>query len=422
MRTCEECQLLSAEVYPRQGEITLCDVCDSDRYVTCIACSATGLRDEYIPGDHEGFCCFSCHSRTYIFCFDCGKVVRRHVAQEFHGNSYCSDCPQGRTQTCDRCHECHVDCVDNYSGVFCAQCWETCFSDCNYCSNSYSKTELHELESGEYICNHCEMEIPTWDAIDFVPLQSHYEEIGSKRTFGIEIETSNCKGFSSLKNKIIWACTDDFSIAGKEFITPTLYGDEGLQEIRSFCKKANDLEWKSDTNCGLHLHMGIGDLSPEELKRLAFAYLHTYKLWRQFISARRANNSMCGPPGYPFSEITKIDIQDSEEWEYFAAERDRFDAINWRAYLTHGTIELRLLNGTLDAELICNWIKTHTRFVDFVIKHTIDELELMLDGSILYQFSALTEIIGSDLATYYVGVADTYQYKVRSDLESCCPV
>ncbi len=421
MRTCEECQIVNSEVYLRRDEINLCDSCSDAHYVICRRCLKEGLRDDYIPGV-SGLLCPECHGSNYVFCSDCGMMGRPHNGRVVGRNFYCEGCYQQHSQVCDNCHETSGDCVDNYNGAFCAKCLEEHLAECSNCASQYKKQDMYEEYSGHYICNRCEIAIYSWETVDFAPKESHYEEVGSKRTFGIEIETSQCKGFSSLKNKTIWACTDDFSITGKEFITPPLYGDEGLKEIHSFCEEANSLKWESDDHCGLHLHMGIGDLDPEELKRVAFAYHHTYGMWKRFISSYRAINSMCGAPKYTLTEITKIDTLDSEDWEYFAAERDRFDAINWRAYLIHGTIELRLLNGTLDAELICNWIKTHTRFIDFVIKHTISELDLLLDGSTLYQFSALTEIIGTELATYYVGVADSYCSKVRLDLESCCPV
>jgi hypothetical protein len=54
---------------------------------------------------------------------------------------------------------------------------------------------------------------------------------------------------------------------------------------------------------------------------------------------------------------------------------DRYDLINMGAYHDHNTFENRMLEGTVDADTICNWIILNCRFIDAVKDRTIEELD-----------------------------------------------
>jgi len=381
--------------------------------IYCAYCSMARLRDESIEGLNGVYYCEDCHQGLFNFCYECGKLVYKGDLKNYDGNSYCSTCISKFETCCDACGKKVETPVTNYFGTYCETCEKELFGTCIQCNNTYEINRLYIDAEGDLICADCENDLYSWPLGNFAPRISTYVELDSERAFGIEIETSKCGGFSSLHNNTFWGCTNDYSITGKEFISPPLYGDQGLQTIRHFCEMAITKNWETDSHCGLHLHIGVGDLGADQLKSIAYAYNITYKLWRLLVPNSRASNTMCGPPQYPVSEITNINTKDIEDWEYFVAERDRFEFINWRAYMVHGTVELRILNGTLDAELICNWTKTHIKFLNYVSKKSIDELELFLSGDVYYQFSALTEIIGSELATYYVGVSTTHGSSVR---------
>jgi hypothetical protein len=79
---------------------------------------------------------------------------------------------------------------------------------------------------------------------------------------------------------------------------------------------------------------------------------------------------MCGTPQYGLE-----DIKAAEHFEDFAETRDRFEFVNWRAYLCHGSIEVRVYQGSLDAHEICNWVSIHARFIDAVKGMTYDEID-----------------------------------------------
>ncbi len=398
----------------------LCESCLESLHTRCSHCDYIYKTDDMICSTEP--ICRGCFARSYNHCHDCGSVRMRGELSTNVENCYCHQCITNYSQVCDICDKPSDSIISHYLGVFCQACSDTNIISCKQCGNTCLKYNMaYDTSLGGMICMHCELDKYEWTAQAFTPGGSTYDDVVSELSFGIEIETSRCLGFSSLCGNTIWACTNDYSIGGKEFVSPPLHGDAGLTEIRDFCSYAVDHEWESDDRCGLHLHIGLEDFGPQELKSLAYAYHITYPLWSKFVPENRCGDSMCGSPGYNKSEIEKITTGDYEDWEYFVAERDRFDAVNWRAFLVHGTVELRLLHGTLDSDLICNWIKAHTRFIDFVTKQNVSDLYLFFHGDIHYQFTALTAIIGPELANYYSDLAFGFSTDVRPTETSLAP-
>jgi hypothetical protein len=236
--------------------------------------------------------------------------------------------------------------------------------------------------------------------------------IGSTRRYGIELETSECRGFYELKGSTIWECKSDCSIAGKEFVTPVLVGDEGLIEIENFCSIANQRRWRVNHYCGYHAHFDVTRESWESLRSIAYAYRLTYPMWCRFVPEDRAHNSYAGAPEYELDKVASI--RSASDWDYFVGARDRFEFVNWRSYLVHGSCEVRSHAGTLNAEEVCNWIMLHAKFIDLASGMTIEELAEKFGGTPAKQFSYFEDCIGSELADYYSDKSEGWGNPLRS--------
>jgi len=219
-------------------------------------------------------------------------------------------------------------------------------------------------------CENCYGRADTWKVQPWSGRATSFKRVGSERRFGVEIETEGCDGYRSLHGATEWGCVYECSTPGKEFISPILQGDAGFNEIYDFCQIAEDKDWTVDRSCGLHVHLDLSNDSTEECLHIAYAYRRTYPMWKKFVSANRSRNSMCGSPQY-----TCDDIRTFEHVEDFAEERDRFEFVNWRAYIRHRSFEVRIYFGTLNAREICNWIALHARFMDAVKALTYDEID-----------------------------------------------
>jgi hypothetical protein len=106
---------------------------------------------------------------------------------------------------------------------------------------------------------------------------------------------------------------------------------------------------------------------------------------------------MCGSP-----QFSAVDVRVAEHIEDFVESRDRFEFVNWRAYLRHGSIEIRLYQGSLKAREICNWVALHARFVDAAKDLTFDEIDKRIGSITRTNWRGLVELIGDpDLLDYW---------------------
>ncbi|MHC4188440.1 MAG: amidoligase family protein [Planctomycetota bacterium] len=237
-----------------------------------------------------------------------------------------------------------------------------------------------------------------------------YQRIGSKRKYGVEIETSSCRLREELRQLTHFGCKSDPTVHGAEFDSPILYGDEGFEHIKDFLTFAEARRWGVNSTCGCHTHYDMRDESEEKLYRIACAYRWTYKMWKRCVSRRRRDNSYCRPPVCSISEIVR-NLTSGTVFAQFACNRDRYEYFNLYAYQCHKTFEIRLLEGTLDPDVICNWIAVHCRFMDCVRNLTIAELRDTFDCTARRQYRAISSMIGDDSLMDWV--ADRARYTGR---------
>ena len=70
-----------------------------------------------------------------------------------------------------------------------------------------------------------------------------------------------------------WKAEDDCSIGertgktGLEVVSPILRGSDGLRQLIEVCQKLRLWGWTMNRNCGLHVHVGTGDLWSDSLNR-----------------------------------------------------------------------------------------------------------------------------------------------------------
>lgn len=248
----------------------------------------------------------------------------------------------------------------------------------------------------------------TWDSSPFRCVRPTYDNIGERR-FGVELETSECNDYEDIEDSTAWACKRDCSIDGMEFISPVLWGDQGLREITKFCRLAR--AWSVNGSCGYHVHLDMTHELWRNLRSIAYAYLRTYPIWCRLVTERRANNPMCSEAAYASHDIHNILSYD--DWCYFVGNRDRFEFVNWRAWFVHKTLEVRLHEGTLNPTTIINWVKMHTRFVDTVRLLELNDIDDAFGGNHYNQWKAMSEIIGSDLSDFYRGRAEAYGHDMN---------
>ncbi|GMU26230.1 MAG: hypothetical protein AMXMBFR16_11350 [Candidatus Uhrbacteria bacterium] len=330
--------------------------------------------------------CSDCYNTHFVNCYECGTPVERYDAYSLNED--------GSEQVCRTCYERH-------------------FVGCHECGRSVVRENAVVRNSRSY-CEDCGGSEREWDQKEFEPETVSYDIIGSKRSFGIELETSRCDGYRRLYDKTIWAAKPDCSIEGMEFVSPVLYGDQGIAEVANFCGIAAANRWQINRHCGYHAHFDVGGESWERLRSIAYAYCMTYPMWCALVTDQRSNNPMCGAPDYQAAQLRGLNSE--SDWEYFVGGRDRFQFINWRAFLVHGTLEIRTHDASLDANEINNWVMLHARFIDFVATLSCDDIDTLFGRTVSDNFAGLREIVGSSLADFYAERAQTFGKPVAASL------
>lgn len=178
-----------------------------------------------------------------------------------------------------------------------------------------------------------------------------------------------------------WEAEHDGSIKGGdvqvEVKTPILQGPSGLKQVMNFCGVFKKYAQVNES-AGVHVHVGAGDFKDPNstAERLTMALLHYKNVEDIFDSLtmahRRGNASYYARSPYSSGRILAQykDIISSNRRSIIsmisALQDDRYMKMNLASLIDHGTIEFRQMHGTLNGELVKNWIIICMAFLDTV--------------------------------------------------------
>jgi Putative amidoligase enzyme len=292
-------------------------------------------------------------------------------------DDYCEGCRETHYDKCEHC-SCVVEKrdtrTDNNGNTYCDECYCELYTSCEGCSEELAYDDIARATDGCAYCSNCARndDESEHDADDSWRGRDVYDEIGSRRKYGVELETSSSDGWSGWIENTPYGAKEDGSVSGKEFVSPILKGDDGLAATRNLCKYAKRNGCTVNRSCGYHLHIDLSNESDEELQAIALAYAYTSDFWFGCVDSGRRSNSYCHP-----------NVQNGRVYWDVATIKDcggkpdvstRYVWLNWCAYDAHSTVEVRNHQGTLDGEEVCNWIKAHLRFVDYVKGLTVGQI------------------------------------------------
>jgi hypothetical protein len=289
---------------------------------------------------------------------------------------------------------------------YCQRCFEQEFFTCGLCGAieyNHARREWSDTPAVPAIpiCPRCYRDCTTWEIGTFSAENPNYKKTRSPRGFGLELETSDCPNYRTLKGKTNFGVKFDCSVNGMEFYSPVLSGDEGLAAVEEFLQHADRLDFDVDSDCGYHLHLDMRGEDIDALKSVAYAYMKADAAWRLLVDSFRANDcGYCRRPQYTRRDVEAV--SDRSDMRRFCDNQDRYLLCNLNAYTKFGSFEIRLHQGSLDARAVCNWIKAHLRFTDWAKDKTLDEIDDAFRGSDVSRWESLKAIFGDiDLNRYY---------------------
>ena len=232
-----------------------------------------------------------------------------------------------------------------------------------------------------------------WElAFKKVDISNEFDNNIYREYVGLEIEVNDRKVKMHLRSSDIpnWDCVHDGSLdCGSEFrLRNVLRGDDLLREVEDFCITLHKRNYQMDNSCSIHIHIDAKDMRLEQVKTL----IHLHRRYEQFLygmlSTNRSDNRYCGWTGSfnspnnfrfePLDEAMKTDNLYEFKRKYYRGQPDeqeghkyydgRYSGLNVHSLFLNGTIELRHLEGTLDAKKINAWILTNLAMISIAKK------------------------------------------------------
>ncbi len=176
------------------------------------------------------------------------------------------------------------------------------------------------------------------------------------REFNLLLEGNELEGFNIGHDGSEW-----------EVRTPILSGPAGLKTVKKFLNLILENGGSVTTADGLHVHHDAPEFigNTPLTAKLVKNWLINQNEIMQMVDPRRKNAGAC--PIWTW-EI----LQQYETLTYDGGRRN----LNVRALNEHGTIEIRLHEGTLDYEEVFSWVRFGQAFIGNVLNEVGDELLL----------------------------------------------
>lgn len=168
---------------------------------------------------------------------------------------------------------------------------------------------------------------------------------------------------------LYWDIKDDHSLhdAGKEFTFKVpMFGVDAERAIEELVATAIAHNWACSSRCGLHVHLDVRDLSPEQLTGLIGYYCLFEPAIYNWVGDSREFNNFCLPyyrateSLAQAAEILKVCLRSERHNDPDAVnaitEYHRYSGLNLKSLAEFGSIEFRHLRTTTDIARIKQWI------------------------------------------------------------------
>ena len=203
------------------------------------------------------------------------------------------------------------------------------------------------------------------------------------RTFGVEIEATGISRRAAVtalreagitasmenynhRTQVYWKVTTDASVEpGFEIVSPILSGEEGITQMRTVARALGRAGARVNRECGLHVHVGIGDLNANEVAKIVSRYARfesTLDSWMP--PSRRGDENRFCLSVVRFGRSIEATGNFRRVSDVVAHQYGRYVKVNLECYRRQQTIEFRQHSGTCNASKIENWIRFLLHFVE----------------------------------------------------------
>lgn len=239
-------------------------------------------------------------------------------------------------------------------------------------------------------------------------------------TYGFEFETCQGNSFYKWVNPYGFTILYDGSITGPEYASKIMVLEE-FEKVEQFLKYLK-IGHKTNNSCSTHIHIGGVPYTDENYMALFILFrrlqdeidqlVYPYKRKAEFLASKKEKfKDHCKPfpllPKVTVEEIDKLFFSRMMPTDYFKTsegERRLSEIQKWNQYSRYyfvnftnyrikrnGTIELRLLQGTLNFDRILFWLAINKAIIEFALENKKlifdNKQKITLQDVILDQFN-----------------------------------
>lgn len=121
---------------------------------------------------------------------------------------------------------------------------------------------------------------------------------------------------------------------------------------------------KVNASCGLHIHVGVKDLTPAQRAKIVRHWYNTTAVIHTFVAQSRINNHYCAQMNQREVDqvATLLEFATTSQGS-FDRTTNKYRSLNVLPFPKIGTFEFRLHQGTLNATKVRNWVTLLLAFV-----------------------------------------------------------
>jgi Putative amidoligase enzyme len=181
--------------------------------------------------------------------------------------------------------------------------------------------------------------------------------------------TSGCRPEPLNKQiRTYWKIVPDGSlhdiVRGAEFVSPILRGENGLREIDVVCRALQDFGCSVNRNCGLHTHIGVGQVAFDFFKSLVKLYAAFEPVIDTLVPPSRRASASQWCRSMTSARAAMVDAtHDLRQLINVATPGGKYSKVNLLPYNRQKTVEFRQHSGSLDSLKINNWVVLCLRMV-----------------------------------------------------------
>jgi hypothetical protein len=186
-----------------------------------------------------------------------------------------------------------------------------------------------------------------------------------------------------------WTSVYDGSVRGAEVVSPIL-DPIRLNEASTVARLLLGAGGKVDRTTGYHVHIGAQDLSQDTIANWYLNWNLLHDAIGVLVAPSRLNNNYCKAVNAEHATTNAERIRNGEISDYRG---DRYQSFNLQAFQRHGTLEIRLHQGTLNGTKAVAWAKFIDAFKQLSATKVFNNISELGNGTKLQQCTNLLSVL-----------------------------